>query len=210
MFTTPWSREKKGFLHLVTTFTTPWSREKKRFFSFNHYVHYNHNEERKFFFHLVTTFTTPWSKEKNFFSFCNYVHNTMIKRKKFFSFSHYVYYAMVKKNLFFSFQHYIRYAMVTRKINWLLLHHYLDYTTIIKKFIFLITTLTMQVSSCISLRFTNEKVSKRYPPKKNMSNLKTFFLRNFGGVLHDLLPVIEPLLANCYIMFWACRTLYYN
>ena len=38
---------------------------------------------------------------------------------------------------------------------------------------------------------TNEKISKRYPPQKNMCNLKTFFLRNFSEVLQDLPPTFE-------------------
>ena len=114
--------------------------------------------EKKVFFHLVTKFTTPWSREKNFF---------------------------------FSFQHYIHYAMVTRKVNWYLLHDYLDYATVIKKYPFFhfTATFTTQIYSYISLRCKPvAKVSKRYPPQKNISNLKTFFLRNFSGVLHDLLP----------------------
>ena len=79
--------------------------------------------------------------------------------------------------------------MVTRKRNSFELHHYLDYATIIKKYPF-ITSLQRSLCKYLltSHYITNEKVSKRYPPQKNTCNLKTFFLRHFSGVLHDLLP----------------------
>ena len=50
-------------------------------------------------------------------------------------------------------------------------------------------TVTTQIYSYISLRYWPvAKISKRYPPQKNMSNLKTLFFRNFSGVFQDLLP----------------------
>ena len=59
------------------------------------------------------------------------------------------------------------------------------------------TTFTMQISSYILLRYQHvAKVSTRYPPQKNIRSLKTFFLRNFSGVLHDLLRSFLPLLPN--------------
>ena len=43
---------KKFFIHLVTTFTTPWSRDKKGFYSFRHYVHYTMIKREKSFFFI--------------------------------------------------------------------------------------------------------------------------------------------------------------
>ena len=58
------------------------------------------------------------------------------ERKKVFSFSHYVHYVMTKsKNFFLPFSStFTMVTMVTRKRNWLLLHHYLDYATIMKNY----------------------------------------------------------------------------
>ena len=88
--------------------------------------------------------------------------------------------------------------MVTRKRNIFLLYHDLDYATIIKKYPFLIS---LRYSLCkyllTSHYVNNQKVSKRYRHQKNMCNLKTFFLRNLSGVLHDLLPHFT---AFCYLL----------
>ena len=137
-----------------------------------------------------------------FFSFNHYVHYAMMKRKKaFFIQSLHSLRHDQQENLF-SFQHYIRYAMITRKRNRFLLHRCLDYTTTIKKYPFLIS---LRRSLCkyllTSHYFTNEKVSKRYLPQKNMCHLKTFFLRNFSGILHDLLPSFLVSLISITVIF---------
>ena len=71
------------------------------------------------------------------------------------------------------------------------MHHYLDYATIIKKNPFLIS---LRRSLC-KLHLTT-LLTKKSPndilPQKDICNLKTFFFRNFSGVLHDLLPVLWP------------------
>ena len=107
---------------------------------------------------LVTTFTTPPPQSKNvfFFSFSHYVNSTMIKRKTFFSIS-----ALRS----------IRHGYTKRNV--ILLNHYFDYATIMKKgFFFHFTgTFTMEISSyMILLRSLHhqpvEKIPKWYVPRK--------------------------------------------
>ena len=145
-------------------------------------------KREKVFFHLVTKFTTRWSRqEKVFFSFRLFVHYTMIKREKdfFILLLRSLHYDQHRKSFFFhwittftmpwstknvfSFQHYICYVMLTRKRNRFSLHHYLDYATIIKKYLFLISLRRSLCKYLLTSHYvTNEKVSKWYPPQKNM------------------------------------------
>ena len=81
------------------------------------YIQQGTRDETKF--HLVTTFTKLWAREKKVFSFSHCVHYVMIKSKTFF--------------LHFS-STFTMVTMVKRKRNWFLLHHYLDYTTIMKNY----------------------------------------------------------------------------
>ena len=170
-------REKSFFSFSYYVHYTMIEREKS-FFSFNHSVHYAMMKRKKFFF-----------------SFCYYVHYTMIKTgKSFFTFYHYVHYAMMKrkknqdtmiKTKFFFylmtmfttpwsrekiFFHFSTTFATPRsqekgKRNWFLLHHYLDYATIIKKYPFLISLRHLLCEYLLTSHYvTNEKLSKQYPP----------------------------------------------
>ena len=135
--------------------------------------------------------------------FC-YLHHVMIKRIIFFislllSWRHdqkkkiiwllLLPWPRVKKYFFFSFSHYVQYAMVTQKEIWLLLCHYFDYTTIMKKMFFFISLgrslckcfLTWSYIYLLCSYITN--LSKKFPndilPRKNMCNLKNFLNQEF-------------------------------
>ena len=130
-------------------------------------------KEKKFFLNLITTFTTPWLRE-NFFCFFNSVatFTTPWSTEKCFCISalnSLRHRQKKKKEIFIA------------PLPWLFCNQ--------KKYPFL-TSLRHSLCSYLltSHYVTNKKVSKRCPPQKNTCNLKTFFLRNFSGVLDDLLP----------------------
>ena len=148
---------QRSFFDFFATFTKPWSR--------------------KNFSHIFATFTKPWSREKTFFWFCYHVHYAMIKRKKsFFHLSHYFHYVIVtgKRNLIF-----------ITPLLWLCYDHKK------KHFFHFTTTFTMQISSYIILHQPATPTTSLTCwkndifPIKICVTLKTFFLRNFGGVLDD-------------------------
>ena len=102
-----------------------------------------------------------------------------------------------RKTFFFSFRHYVQYAIVTEKEIWFLLNHYFDYAAIMKKLFFISLGRSLWkyllTWSFIAHYITN--LLKKFPdgivPGKSMCNLKNFFLRNFSGVLHDLLQKFQ-------------------
>ena len=107
-----------------------------------------------------------------------------------------VHYAMIKrKAFFFTFRHYVQNAIVTEKEIWFLLNHCYDYVTIMKKLFFCISLGRSLWKYLLTWSFIAHYITnllKKFPdgivPGKSMCNLKNFFLRNFSGVLHDLLP----------------------
>ena len=56
-------------------------------------------------------------------------------------------------------------------------------------------------------------LSKKFPngilPVKNMCNLKIFFLRNFSGVLHDLLPILLEEVARFVTFINLVKSYYF-
>ena len=121
---------------------------------------------------------------------------------------------MIKtKTFFISFRHYVQYAIVTEKEIWFLLNHYFDYATIMKKLFFFISLGRLLWKYLLTWSFiahciTNllEKFPDGIVPEKSMCDLKNFFLRNFSGALHDLLPCFFVLHSNFfYVIFNILR-----
>ena len=78
------------------------------------------------------------------------------------------------------------------------MNHYFDYAAIIKKLFFFISQERSLWKYLLTWSFIAHYITnllKKFPdgivPGKSMCNLKNFFLRNFSGVLHDLLPKIS-------------------
>ena len=96
-----------------------------------------------------------------------------------------------------------------------LLHHCLDYAAIMTKIFLFFISLRRWLSKYLlaSTYYIHDvtNLSRRSPPKKNMHNLETCFLRNFSGVLLDLLPMFfdKSKIQRAYILFKWLWIVYY-
>ena len=158
------------------------------------------------FFDFFATFTTLWSKEKKLiWSLRSLRHNLRVK-KVFFSFSHHLHYGMIKKKNFFhvgttlnipwsqkkKFDFYWTTTLTTLR-SWkkcsILFHWDFHYRNIFLRYL----TSTYNAHTSLTCRKNSQT---KFSPEKTCVTWKTFFFRNFSGVLHDLLLVF----------FYTCRT----
>ena len=147
-------------------------------------------KEEKSFFHLVTSVLCHDQEKNKFFLFSHYVHN--IDQERFFFFHLVTTFTTPWSREFFFFfisaLHSPRHGHKKNKLIFIAPLLWLRYDH--KKYLFLISLRRSLCKYLLTYHYVpNENVSKRHPPQKNMCNLKSFFLRNFSGVLHDLLPI---------------------